>query len=87
MNVLHTGMNMSISHIRIMGMVYIHILTISNKIISFNSSMSSFFLWKVPKIPVVNGKTSLTMLKYLYQSNKLYLNINFDYLLKFSTIF
>ena len=29
--------------------IHIHISTISNRIINFDSSMSSFFLWKVPE--------------------------------------
>ena len=48
--------------------------------------MSSFFSLKRIKTPAINDKTSLTLLKYLYQFNKLLLNINFDYLRKFSTI-
>ena len=42
--------------------------------------MSSFFSFGTAT-PAINGKTSLTMLKYLYQ-----FNIKFDNLLKFSTI-
>ena len=45
--------------------------------------MSSFSLWKVPKAHAVNGKTYLSKLKYIYQFNKLSLNINFDYILIF----
>ena len=32
--------------------------------------MSSSFLWKVPKTDANNGKTDLSKLRYLYQSNK-----------------
>ena len=41
-----------------------------NKIINSKFTMSSFFLWKVPKTHAGKGKTYLTKLKYLYQLNR-----------------
>ena len=51
-----------------------------NKII--NSNTSSFCFEKYHN-PAVNGKTYLSKSKYLYQFNKLELNINFEEILNF----